>query len=134
MLFYICFETADGSLTNGKQAVLSDISRGKITGSGAVYNSFRKGRSAENFAGAKLTDFGLGFVVCPFLWLIISDLSSAGLGDMESGEAKQGILPLVFSDENVNVLQGSSKEDAFHADDDIHLWDGDYQRISIDGW
>ncbi|XP_044490151.1 protein ESSENTIAL FOR POTEXVIRUS ACCUMULATION 1-like isoform X2 [Mangifera indica] len=60
-----------------EEAVLSDIWRGKITNSGAVYNSLRQGRS---------TDF------------------ASGHEDLESTEGKKGVLPAVL-DETVQTLQ-----------------------------
>ncbi|KAI4383630.1 hypothetical protein MLD38_009442 [Melastoma candidum] len=87
-----------------EEAVLGDISRGKITGSGAVYNSFKLGRSTENIAG--LED--------------------------EYGEGKLGVHPLVNSTENVSGLRGLSNDGACLADDSIFLRDGDHQKNSID--
>ncbi|KAF8040942.1 hypothetical protein BT93_B2995 [Corymbia citriodora subsp. variegata] len=73
-----------------EEAVLGDIWRGKITGSGAVYNSFRKGRSTENVTG---------------------------LGDVESAdEGKQGILSLVPPEENGDTFQELLETDNSRAD------------------
>ncbi|KAL6969230.1 hypothetical protein U1Q18_028955 [Sarracenia purpurea var. burkii] len=62
-----------------EDAILGDLWRGKITSSGVSYNSFRKGRSADN-----VTD----------------------VGDLESTNGRQGILPLVMSEEIVDSFGG----------------------------
>lgn len=67
-----------------EEAILSDIWKGKITSSGVVYNSFRKGRSTE---------------------------SSTGVGDLEAVDGVLGILPSNIPEESINTLQEAASAD-----------------------
>ncbi|XP_057493920.1 protein ESSENTIAL FOR POTEXVIRUS ACCUMULATION 1-like isoform X1 [Actinidia eriantha] len=67
----LAFVTPDAE----EEAILGDISKGKITSSEMLYNSFRKGRSTDNVA-----DFG----------------------DLEPTNGRPGILPSIMSDETVD--------------------------------
>ncbi|XP_039162475.1 protein ESSENTIAL FOR POTEXVIRUS ACCUMULATION 1 isoform X3 [Eucalyptus grandis] len=88
-----------------EEATLGDIWRGKITGSGAVYNSFRKGRSTENVTG---------------------------LGDVESAdEGKQGILSLVSAEENGDTFQELLETDTSQADNKTATWNSDSRVITL---
>ncbi|XP_048318105.2 protein ESSENTIAL FOR POTEXVIRUS ACCUMULATION 1 isoform X2 [Ziziphus jujuba] len=61
-----------------EEAILRDIWKGKITSSGVVYNSFRKGRSTENITG---------------------------VGDLESTDGVGGILPSSLVEETNDTEQ-----------------------------
>ncbi|GFZ21095.1 GYF domain-containing protein [Actinidia rufa] len=70
--------------------ILGDIWKGKITSSGVSYNSFRKGRSTDNFTDA---------------------------GDFEPTHGKQGMLPSVMSDEMVDAFGGAVNDNTRWAGD-----------------
>ncbi|KAI6686732.1 hypothetical protein NL676_032645 [Syzygium grande] len=96
----LAFVTPDAE----EEAVLGDIWRGKITGSGAVYNSFRKGRSTENVTG---------------------------LGDVESAdEGKQGILSLVSAEENGDTFQELLESNNSRAGNNTATWISGSQMIT----
>ncbi|KAJ9176140.1 hypothetical protein P3X46_011485 [Hevea brasiliensis] len=81
-----------------EEVILTDIWKGKLTSSGVVYNSFRKGRSTENVSGA---------------------------GDYESNEGKLGILSSVPSEESPDTFQGAANNSAYQTDGDHSLWNHD---------
>ncbi|KAM0965532.1 hypothetical protein TB1_020805 [Malus domestica] len=78
----LAFLAPDGE----EEAILSDIWNGKITSSGVVYNSFRKGRSTENNTGG---------------------------GDLEAVDGVLGILPSSITEETNNILQESANADDY---------------------
>lgn len=68
-----------------EEVILGDILRGKITSSGMVYSSYRKGRSTENVTGAE---------------------------DIDSTEQSQGILSPSLNDESIDAsLEASNAAD-----------------------
>ncbi|GMH02254.1 hypothetical protein Nepgr_004093 [Nepenthes gracilis] len=74
-----------------EEAILRDIWNGKITSSGASYNSFTKGKVADNIAG-------IG-------------------GELDSYAEKLGILPLKIAEETVGSFRDAANSDAFQAED-----------------
>ncbi|KDP26849.1 hypothetical protein JCGZ_18007 [Jatropha curcas] len=80
-----------------EEAVLTDIWKGKITSSGVLYNSFRKGRSTENVS----------------------------VGDDESNEGKLTILPSAASEETADSFQEAMNNGAYEAGGDDSLWNHD---------
>lgn len=113
------------------QAILNDISKGKITSSGVTYNSFRRDRSTDNVAGThclaaqfkyfQLTDyvsffyfyvdmFGLTDV---FLVLIILRLKKISFSEVAEGtDEKQVILPSDINEEPLETLPIGSNKDS----------------------
>ncbi|XP_065874051.1 protein ESSENTIAL FOR POTEXVIRUS ACCUMULATION 1-like [Euphorbia lathyris] len=82
-----------------EEAMLTDIWKGKITNSGVMFNSFRKGKSSE---------------------------SGSGGGEYEVNEGKLGILPSVPSEEpaaNLNAIDDGS----YPVDGDHSSWNHDGQ-------
>ncbi|KAM7468791.1 hypothetical protein LguiB_016353 [Lonicera macranthoides] len=80
-----------------EDAILGDIWRGKITSSGVLSNSFRKG----NFAG-----------------------NDIDVENLESHNEKQRFLPSMINEEQVDIFQKSSNEDVHQSDVDRILYDG----------
>lgn len=73
-----------------EEGVLGDILRGKITSSGMVYSSYRKGRSTDNVSGVE---------------------------DLEATEQNQGILPPTLNGETVDTSLETVIDDAHRAGD-----------------
>ncbi|KAA8533348.1 hypothetical protein F0562_033119 [Nyssa sinensis] len=88
-----------------EEAILGEIWKGKITGSGVLYNSFRKGRSTDNF-----TD----------------------IGDLESTNGKQGILPSIMTEDTVDTFPEASNDDLYPTDVGRSLYDDGPKMNLID--
>ncbi|KAJ9709916.1 hypothetical protein PVL29_001413 [Vitis rotundifolia] len=73
-----------------EEVILRDIWKGKITSSGVVYNSFRKGRTTENVTGVE---------------------------DLESPKEKQGILPSITTKEVADTFPEGVNDSAYQDDD-----------------
>ncbi|GKU92820.1 hypothetical protein SLEP1_g6495 [Rubroshorea leprosula] len=71
-----------------EEGILNDIWKGKITGSGVVYNSFRQGRTSGNVSEA---------------------------GDSEYAETKQGMLSHILTGETIDTLQEAAVDDPYKA-------------------
>ncbi|KAM5568288.1 protein ESSENTIAL FOR POTEXVIRUS ACCUMULATION 1-like [Rosa sericea] len=67
-----------------EEAILGDIWKGKITSSGVVYNSFRKGRSTENITG---------------------------VGDLEAADGVLGNLPSTVTQETSTFQEAANADD-----------------------
>ncbi|XP_052187806.1 protein ESSENTIAL FOR POTEXVIRUS ACCUMULATION 1-like [Diospyros lotus] len=72
-----------------EEAIIGDLWKGKITGSGVVYNSFRKGRSTDNATDVR---------------------------DFEHTNGKLGVLPLYIPDEIVDTSGGVVNDSTHQAD------------------
>ncbi|GMH27411.1 hypothetical protein Nepgr_029254 [Nepenthes gracilis] len=74
-----------------EEAILRDIWKGKITSSGASYNSSIKGKLVDNIAGISR--------------------------ELDSNEEKLGILPLKIAEETIGSFQDAANTDACQAED-----------------
>ncbi|KAA8528940.1 hypothetical protein F0562_033572 [Nyssa sinensis] len=89
-----------------QEAILVEIWKGKITSSGVLYNSFKKGRSSDNF-----TD----------------------IGDLESTNGKQGILPSIMIEDTIDTFREASNDDVYPADIGSTLYDDGPKLNLTDG-
>ncbi|CAK9144351.1 unnamed protein product [Ilex paraguariensis] len=88
-----------------EEAILGDIWKGKITSSGVLYNSLRKGRSADN-----VTD----------------------VGDLVLNNAKEGVLCTVVDEEKVDI-QKIAIDNAHQANVDSILCNDVHKMYLVDG-
>ncbi|KAF5449291.1 hypothetical protein F2P56_029755 [Juglans regia] len=97
----LAFVTPDAE----EEAIRGDIWRGKITSSGMMYSSNRKGRSTENLTDAE---------------------------ELDSTEQNQGFLPSILTEEVVDNSHEAAIEDVYQADDGGTLSKYGSQRKMVD--